>query len=186
MLGNTVVVAQHVGIHATAGLVALGIPFGQQLLVFRGFFTRGILFFFDFGGLGLEFQFRSLHIFFAGLGIDHQFQNFVLVAANFLLGKLDFLQKRAVLIIGLYGQRLVAIFGDFLLQVGDGRVVLAAGGFVSLDGFLALGQLGFCSGEFFFDNSDFFRQGGYFFLQPLDFLVGNLQINQALYVRRHG
>jgi hypothetical protein len=69
------------------------------------------------------------------------------------------------------------------LQVGDGAVVLAAGGFVSLDGFFGFGQLGFGAGQFFFNDGDFFRQGGDFILQPLNLLVGQLQINQALYVR---
>ena len=121
---NAFVLAQQVFVHSGAGLVALGVPFRQQFFVFGGALAGSGLFFLDLRHLGFQFQFGGLHVLVAGVGVEHQLQNLVFVGLDVLLGELDFVQQRLVLFVGFYGKRLVAILGDFALQVLNGAFVL--------------------------------------------------------------
>ena len=168
---NAFVLAQQVFVHSGAGLVALGIPFRQQLFVFRGALAGGGFFFLDLRHLGFQFELGGFHVLVAGVGVEHQFQNLVFVGLDFLLGELDFVQQRFVLFVGFYGERLVAILGDFALQVLDGAFVLSPGGFVGLDGGFGLFQSGFGAGQLFFDGGHAFGQRGDFLIEAENFAV---------------
>ena len=102
-LHDALVVAECVWADAGAQLVALGVPFRQQFLVFHGALAGLLFFSFDFGGFRFEFGLGGLDVLFAQLGVDHQVEDFVLVGANFLLGELDLLHERLVLVIRLDG-----------------------------------------------------------------------------------
>src|SRR4029077_17960277 len=93
------------------------------------------------GGFGFELGLSSFDFFIAGVGVDHQLENLVFVSGDFFFCELNFVEESFVLIVGLYLDRLVPILGNFSAEVVNGGVVLAAGGFVSLDGRLGLFQL---------------------------------------------
>ena len=59
--------------------------------------------------------------------------------------EVDFLLESLVLLVGLYIQALITVFGYFLLEVLDGRLVLALGSFVGLYSRLGPFQDGLCA-----------------------------------------
>src|SRR5205807_5586287 len=108
---------------------------------FGGSQPRLFLFLFDLGGFFFELVLRGFHFLVAGVGIDHQFEDLVLVGRDFLFGELDLVQQGFVLLVGFYVERLVAVLGDFAAELGNVGVVLAAGGFIGLDGSVSLIEL---------------------------------------------
>ena len=81
---------------------ALSIPFRQLLLVFGGALARCGFFAFDLRHLRFQLRFRRLNVPFPDFRVDHQLQNFVFVSADILLGKLNFVHQRLILIVGFY------------------------------------------------------------------------------------
>ena len=129
---------------------------------------------------------RGFDFFVARVGVDHHLENLVFVAGNFLFSELDLVQKRFVLVVGLDVERLIAIFGDFAAEVGDCGVVLAAGGFVGLDGGLRLFQLRFGACQLLLDDGNTLGKFGDLILQTADFFIRVLQFQQVFYIRKHG
>ena len=127
--------------------VALGVPLGELLLIFGGDFARFFFFFFDLGRFGFQLGLGGFDVFFARVDVDHHLEDAVFVDADLLLGKLDLVQQRFVLFVGFYVERLVAILGDFALQVFDGGFELLAVGLVALGGGPHLFEVGFGSGQ---------------------------------------
>ena len=177
--------AEQVFVDAGADLIALGAPLGKELFVLGGELAGFFFFFLDLGRLGLQLGLRGFDFFVAGVGVDHQLENLVFVGGDFFFGELDLVQQSFVLFVGLYVEGLVAILGNFAAEVGDGGVVLAAGGFVGFDGGLGFFELGFGPGQFLLDDGDAFGEFGNLVLQTADFLVGVLQFQQIFYVRKH-
>src|SRR2546429_2461256 len=133
IFGNTIVVLEQVSTYSRPRFFTLGVPLGELLFVLYGALTCGYLLFFDLGRLFFQFQLGGFYIFLASFGADHQLQNLVFIGADVTLGELNLVQQRLILLVGFYFERLVAILGDFPLQVLDGNFVLASGGFVRFD-----------------------------------------------------
>src|ERR1700686_4491389 len=177
--------SEQIVVDSGADLIAFGPPLGEKLFVFGGTLACFFFFFFDFGGFRLELDLRGLHFLVPRVGVDHQLENLVFVGGNFFLGELDLVQKCLVLIVGLDVERLVAIFGNFAAQIGDGGFVLPAGGFVGLDRSLSFFQLRLGACQFLLDHGNPLGKFGDFVLQTADFLVCILQFQQILYVGKH-
>src|SRR5581483_4816596 len=157
------------------GRLTLRGPLRQFLLVFRRLLAGNIFFFFDLSGLRFQFGFRGLDFLFARLRVDHQLENLVFIRPNFLLGELDFVQQRFVLLVRLHIKRLVAIFRNFSSQVVDRALILSLVGVVGFDRRTGLFELSLGSSQFFFDYGYALGKFGDFRLQPLDFAVGALE-----------
>jgi hypothetical protein len=91
-------------------------------------------------------------------------------------------QESFVLLVGLYVEGLVAVFGDFSPQVADIGFVLAAGGLVGFDGGLGSIELGFSSGEFLLDDDNALGEFGNLVVQAPNFPVDILEFEQIFYV----
>ncbi len=128
---------------------------------------------------------RGLDFLVARVGVDHHLENLVFVGGNFFFGKLDLVEESLVLVVGLDVEGLIAVLGDFATEVVDCGVVLAAGGFVGLDGGLGLFELRFRACQFLLDDGDALGKFGDLVLQTADFLVGVLQAQQVFDVRKH-
>ena len=81
------------------------------------------------------------------------------------------MQQRLVLLVGFYGEGLVAIFGNFALLVLDDAFVFSAGGLVGFDCGLGLFQNRFGSGQLGFDGGHAFGQRSDFLVQAEDLAV---------------
>src|SRR6266702_8316984 len=124
--------AEQVFVDASAYLIALAAPFGEELFVLGGKLAGFLFFFFDLGGFGFQFGLRGFDFLVARVGIDHQLEYLVFVGGDFFFRELDLVQQRFVLLVGLYVEGLVAIFRNFAAEVVDGGVVLAPGDFIGL------------------------------------------------------
>ena len=100
---------QQVGVNTSAHFAALGPPLGELFLVFGRTLPGRHFFLFNLRSFGLGFQFRSLHVVFPGFGVDHELKNLVFSGTDFLLGELDFMHQRLVLLVGLHVEGLVAV-----------------------------------------------------------------------------
>ena len=88
--------------------------------------------------------------------------------------EVDFLLESLVLLVGLYIQALITVFGDFLLEVLDGRLVLALGSFVGLYSRLGPFQDGLCARQLCLNGRHPLRQGSDLLVQAEDLFVGFL------------
>ena len=114
-------------------------------------------------------------MFLARLGGDHQLENFVFVCCDLLIGKLDLVQQRLVLLVGLHVERLVAVLGNLPAQIGDCSFMLPPCSFVGFYSGARLFKPSFRSRQFLFDESNALGELRDFSLQALDFAVGSLQ-----------
>ena len=174
MLRDPIILRQQIGIHAGSCLFAFGVPLGQLLFVFRSPLPGLDLFLFDLCRLRFQLHLGRLYILLADLAIDHQLQDLVFVGANVLLCELDLVQQSFVLFVGLDGERLVAVLGDFLLLVLNRALVFTAGRFVGLDSSLGFFQDRSGSSQPFLNGGDALGQRGDFFLQTQDFPISLL------------
>ena len=149
--------------HARARFFSPGVPFGKLFFVFRGALARVGFLLFDFRSFFLQFELSGFYIFLASLGVDHQLEDLVFIGADVALGKLNFVQKRLILLVGFYFERLVAVFGDLTLQVLNCSFVVAARRFIGFDGGFGRFQAGFGSCQLLFDGSHALRQRRNFF-----------------------
>src|SRR5581483_663728 len=177
---DAIIVLQQVRRNTAAVLVAFSLPFGEFFLVLRCPPACFLFFFFDLSRLGLQICFRRLHLLLAALGIDHQLKNLVFRAADLLVGKVDFVLQGAVLVVGFDVQHLVAVLGDFLLQILDARFIFAPGSIVGFDGGFRLIENCFRARELFFDGRYAFGQRGYFLVEAQDFTIGFLEFEKVL------
>ena len=115
----------------------------------------------------------------------HQLENFVFIAADILLGKLDLVHQGLVLVVSFDLKRLVAVLGDFALQVLDSGFEFAASRFIGLDGGTGLLEVGPGTGQFFFNFGDALREFSNFGLKAGDFAVGLLHGNEVFNIRKH-
>ncbi|MGA9385096.1 MAG: hypothetical protein WBV63_08750 [Candidatus Sulfotelmatobacter sp.] len=172
---------QEILIDTCPHLIPLGAPLCELLLVLGSALAGVILLFFDLGGFGFQLRLGSLHFPLTHIRIYHQLKNLVLSRGDFLLGKLDFVQQRLVLLVGFYVERLVAVLGDLAAKVRNCGVVFAPGGFVGFYRALGLFQLSFGVCQLVLDGSDTVGEFGDFILQAPDFLVRFLQAQQVFY-----
>ena len=156
--------------------VALGIPFGKFFLVFRSHSPRVFFFLLDLRRFGLQFGLGRFHFFIARIDVDHYLENAVLVQTNLSLGKLDLMQQSFILFVGFYVEGLVAILGNFALQVFDIRFELLAIGFVALGRGLRPFQLRLGSSQLLFNHRYAFWKRSNFVLQPANFFIRSLQL----------
>ena len=176
---------QQVFVNALAKLATFGAPFGEKLFVLGSALAGFFFFFLNFGGFGFQFGLRSFDFFVARVGVDHQLENLVFVGGDLFFGELDFVQQSFVLFVGLYVEGLVAVLGNLAAEFGDGSVVLAAGGFVGLDGGLGFFELGFDAGQLLLDHGDALGKFGDLVLQTADFLVRILKFQEVFYFWKH-
>src|SRR5947209_20224023 len=90
--------AEEIFIDSSADLIAFGVPFGQQFLIFGSALAGLFFFLLDLGGFGLQFGLGGFHFLVAGVGVHHQFENLVFVDRNFFLGELDLMEQCFVLL----------------------------------------------------------------------------------------
>ena len=175
-LHDALVVAEEIFGDAGAQAVAPGIPLGELRLIFGGDATGIFLLFFDLGSFGLQLGFGGFHILVARLDVDHDLEDAIFVNADFLFGELDLMEERFVLIVGLDVEGLVAVLGDFALEILDGRFELLFIGFVGFGGGASLFQVGLGAGELLLDGCDTFGEFGDLLLQLADLLIRSLEL----------
>ena len=155
-------------------------------LILRRLLSRVFFFPLNFRGASLERSLGLLQFFLARIGGNHDVQDFVFQLADFRLGLLDLAEQRLVLLVGLDGERLVAIFADLLLLVLDVGLVLAAGTLVRLHRRLDGLDASFRRRELGLDLSHLGGKRSHLRLQCGNADIDLLQVYQLLYVRMHG
>jgi hypothetical protein len=178
-------VRQPVRWNTFAQTAAFRIPFRQQLLVLSRLVVRNLLFFFDLGHFRLQLRLRGFYLRSLGVGIDHGVENPVVVGLDFLLGEVDFVLEGFVLLVRFHGEHLIAILGDFALQIEVGSFELLLGGFVSFHGSLRGFKLSLGPRQFRLDRGHALGQRGDFFIQTQDFFVDILQGEKLYEVGMH-
>src|SRR5260370_12110949 len=161
------------------------LPLRQRLFVLFAAGADFGFFFFNQRALCVEFRVGRLQVLFVRFRLEHGDQDFFFVVANLFLGKFNFVQKRLVLFVGFYVQRLLAVLGDLLLQRLYLRFEAAFGGVVLLDFAFFLFDLAFGAGQLGFYISYAARQGGNLVSKALDFPINLLQRLQSFQIRMH-